>query len=89
MARRSDEFQAEALKVVDRIVERVDFELAAVARARIDLADRKRAAEQATRGIVERFREFLRRLDRRPPDPRRSRIFHERAQQKFFPIARS
>ena len=39
------ELQAEALYVVDRVVHGMDLELAAVARARIDLADDQRAAE--------------------------------------------
>ena len=47
VARRGDEPDAEALDVVDRVVERVDLQLAAVARSGVDLADRQRAAEQA------------------------------------------
>ena len=38
---------AEAFDVVVRIAERVDLELAAVARAGVDVADRQRAAERA------------------------------------------
>ena len=45
VARARDEADAQALEVVVRIVERVDLELAAVARAGVDLADRQRAAE--------------------------------------------
>ena len=45
MARRGDEAQAEALEVVEGVVERVDLELAAVAGAGVDLADRETAAE--------------------------------------------
>ena len=45
MARRGDEAQAEPLEIVERVAERMDFELAAVARAGIDLADRQAAAE--------------------------------------------
>lgn len=40
-----DEFDAEALDVVVRIAECVQFELAAVARAGVDRADAQRAAE--------------------------------------------
>ena len=47
MARAGDELDAETLDVVVRIAERVDLELAAVARAGVDLADRQRAAERA------------------------------------------
>ena len=53
MARRGDEAQAEALEIVERIVERVDFQFAAVARAGIDFADRQAAAEPALRRTVE------------------------------------
>ena len=37
MARRGDEAQAETLEIVERIVQRVDFKLAAIAGAGIDL----------------------------------------------------
>jgi hypothetical protein len=40
MARRGDKAQAEALEIVEGVVERMDFELAAVAGAGVDLADR-------------------------------------------------
>ena len=40
-----DEADAEPLDVVERIVERVDLELAAVAGAGVDVADAERAAE--------------------------------------------
>ncbi len=46
MARARDEFDAEAFEVVDGLLERLNFELAAVARARIDLTDAERATEQ-------------------------------------------
>src|SRR4030095_2853140 len=46
MAWTRDEADAIALEVVIRIVERVDLELAAVARAGVDLADRQRTAEE-------------------------------------------
>src|SRR6266702_2980593 len=45
MTRARDEADAQALDVVVRIVERVDFEFASVAGARIDLADAQRPAE--------------------------------------------
>ena len=54
MAGRGDEAEAEALEVVEGVVERVDLELAAVARAGIDLADGKAASEPAARGRIER-----------------------------------
>ena len=47
MARAGDELDAQAFEVVVGIVEGVDLELAAVARAGVDLADRQRAAERA------------------------------------------
>ena len=53
MARRGDEAQAEALEIVEGIVERMDFQLAAVAGAGIDLADREAAAEPAPRGAID------------------------------------
>ena len=53
MARRGDEAQAEAFEIVEGVVERVDFQLAAVAGAGIDFADREAAAEPAVRGAVE------------------------------------
>ena len=53
MARRGDEAQAEALQVVERVVECVDFQFAAVAGAGVDLADRQAAAEPALRRAVE------------------------------------
>ena len=46
MARRSDEVNAEPLEIVDRIVQRRDFDLAAVAGAGIHLADGQRTAER-------------------------------------------
>ena len=46
MTGRGDEVDAEALAVVHRAREPGDLELAAVARARVHLADGQRAAEQ-------------------------------------------
>lgn len=45
MARRSNEREAETFEIVERIVERVDFQFAAVARAGIDFADRQASTE--------------------------------------------
>ena len=45
--------QAEALEIVERIGERVDLELAAVAGAGIDFADGEAAAEPAAGGALE------------------------------------
>ncbi len=53
VARGSDEAQAEALEIVEGVAERVDLQLAAVARAGIDLADREAAAETPPRGAVD------------------------------------
>ncbi len=47
MARRGDEVNAEALDVVDRVVQRNDLLLTSVAGARVHLANRQRPAEQA------------------------------------------
>ena len=65
MARRGDEAQAEALEVVEGVVERVDFQLAAVAGAGIDLADGEAAAEPAPRRAIDARRQSLR-ARRRP-----------------------
>jgi len=46
MARTRHESNAETLDVVVRIAERMNLELAAVARARIDLADGERASKR-------------------------------------------
>ena len=53
MAGRGDEAQAEAFEIVEGIVQRVDLELAAVARAGIDLADRQAAAEPPARRAID------------------------------------
>ena len=58
MAGRGDEAQAEAFQIVEGIVEGVDLELAAVAGAGVDLADRQRAAEPTARGAVDALREL-------------------------------
>ena len=65
MARRGDEAQAEALEVVEGVVERVDLQLAAVAGAGVDLADRERAAEPL-RAPRDRRCARARRAPRRP-----------------------
>jgi hypothetical protein len=53
MARRCDEAQAKTLEIVERIVQGVDFQLAAVARAGIDLTDRQAASQPPPRGAVD------------------------------------
>ena len=58
MARRGDEAQAETLEIVEGVVERVDFQLAAVAGAGIHLADREAAAEPAPRRALDAGRQF-------------------------------
>jgi hypothetical protein len=58
MARRGHEAQAEALQVVEGVSQRVDLELAAIARSGVDLADRQRAAEPAARCPVDAAREL-------------------------------
>jgi len=47
VARRCDETQAEAFEIVERVAERMQLELAAVAGAGIDMADGERAPERA------------------------------------------
>ncbi len=46
----------EALDIVNRVVQRVNFQFAAIARAGIDLADRERAPKPAARAVAERLR---------------------------------
>ena len=58
MARRGHEAEAEALDIVIGIVQGVDFELASIARAGIDLAYRQTAAEPATRSVTDGGRKF-------------------------------
>ena len=58
MTGRRDEAQAEALKIVEGVVECVDFKLAAVAGAGIDLADCQAAAEPAPRRALDARRQF-------------------------------
>jgi hypothetical protein len=73
--RRGDETQPEPLEIVDRVVERVDLELAAVAGAGIDLADRQAAAEPRARRGGEPAAELaqLRLVHRRRVDRQRLR----------------
>ena len=52
-ARRRGEVHAEALAVVDRVVDRVNLQLAAVAGAGVDLADRQAAAEALPDRLLE------------------------------------
>ena len=46
MARARDEADAEAFQVVVRVVERMDLELASIARAGVDVAYRQRLAQR-------------------------------------------
>jgi hypothetical protein len=82
MARRGRELHAEPLNVVDRIVERVDFELAAVARAGIDLPNGDRAAEQAPSARGERAAELLEPAFVGVGTPDRHRTREQRLQQQ-------
>ena len=63
--------QAEALEIVEGVVERVNLQLAAVARAGIDLADRQAAAEPPPRRPVEPARQLRQRGIRPPRAPAR------------------
>ena len=58
MARRRDKTQAQTFQVVERVIERVDFELAAVTGTGVDLADRERTAELGARKSVNTFRQL-------------------------------
>ena len=62
MARTGHEADAEALQIVDGVVQRMDLELAAVARAGVDLADGERAAEAAAGRLVEAVGKTLQKL---------------------------
>src|SRR5581483_11822612 len=84
---RGDEAQAEALEIVEGIVERVDFQLAAVAGARIDRADGEAAAEpSACRAVDARRKLGQRRIvkprrrfgERRPGQAFKQRSAHRR-----------
>ena len=50
--------QAEAFEIVEGIVERMDLQFAAIARARIDLADRETAAKPSPRRPLEARSQF-------------------------------
>ena len=54
---RGHKFQSEALKIIERIAEGMDFQLAAIAGARIHFANRKAAPEAALRSRVELCRQ--------------------------------
>ena len=56
MPRRSDEAQSEALEVVEGVVQCVNLEFATVARAGVDLSNRKAAAKSLACTRVERAR---------------------------------
>src|SRR5262249_51787504 len=79
MARRGDEAQTEALEVIEWIAEGVDLELASVARAGIDLADRQTAAETLLRQCFDLAGEFPERRIARARPLHRART----AQQVF------
>ena len=59
VAWRRDETHAEALDIVDGIVERMDLQFAAIAGAGIDFANGKRAAEQPARPRLQRLADLL------------------------------
>src|ERR1700730_16574098 len=82
MARRGHEFQAETLDVVDRIADGVDFELAAVARSRIDLADGQRAAEPLAGALAQRLGCFLERSSVRTRPRDRGRALAQGVEQE-------
>src|SRR5512135_871670 len=50
---RGDKAQAEALEVVQHVAQRMDFQLARVARPGIDFANRQRAPESLVRRVVD------------------------------------
>ena len=89
MARRGDEAQAEALEIVEGVVQRVDLELAAIAGPGIDLADGEAAAKLPPRGAIEICRKLgegrivgLRRL---PRSPGRRTTFLKRSRRMLRP----
>ena len=53
MARRGHELEPKTLEIVNGIVQRMDLELAAIARTGIDLADGQAAAEPAARRAID------------------------------------
>jgi len=58
VARRGDEAKAEPFQIVEHVAERMDLELATVARARVDLTDRERSPEAPARGPVDAAGQF-------------------------------
>src|SRR5262249_28487897 len=58
VARRGHETQPESLEIVERVVERMDLELATVARPGIDLANREAATQALPRGTSHAGREL-------------------------------
>src|SRR3974390_217272 len=58
MPRRGDETHAEALEIVERVVQRVDFQFAAIARAGVDLTNGERTPEPRASGAVHVRGEF-------------------------------
>ena len=53
MTRTCDEADAEPLEIVDRIAERVDLELTAVAGAGVDVSDAERGAEHRKNALLQ------------------------------------
>ena len=58
VTRRGDKAQAEALQIVERIVEGMNLKFAAVAGAGVDFADREAATESPTRRAFDARRQF-------------------------------
>ena len=56
MAGRRHEAEAEALDIVERVVQRMDLELAAVARACVHMPDREASPERMLRCLADRRR---------------------------------
>src|SRR6185295_7200242 len=77
MAGRCHEAQPEALDIVEGIVERMNFKLAAIAGTGIDFADRQRPAESPPGGASKRARQFGEMI----AVERRRRLGHRRSDQ--------
>src|SRR5690606_19746080 len=58
VTRRGHEAEAETLEIVIDVVERVDFELAAIAGARVHLANGQAAAEHSARARLKSLRQL-------------------------------
>jgi len=79
VTRGRDKSQAEAFEIIEGVVERVDFELAAVARAGVDLPNRETAAQPSACRVLHSRAE---RRQRCVVSGRR--LFREREAQKIF-----